>query len=583
MACADECHGGMGGLRLSAPRRHIQPLRRLRALRYIFYRNWLANIENIPLVKTTPNSSAQCDRERGCGVSATWRGHLHTHHKSIVYLDSVPWNLDVDDFTMSNLAISPCPSRTSRDSATRSIKSSEHPGKEAEVEPLHQGQDAKLSQPKYHKLAIFLLILYIPLVIIPWALTCVLAKRPLSASSYYNQHGLSGSDIDRIEKWVVGVNVLISIGSLITIPVLSTLIAQAAVVYSHQHHKDSKYRFQYLVEFANRGWTDAFTLSKSLKWPGGMSNGARNLLFFAAVTVIIGKSEDFKCFVHSLTLHQGSVQQPLYQILVPVEDILVPTCHDTSYMERLIHQRGSTPCSRNVLPAKEIGWEMEPTQMALTQQYEIFPRFLSELAIASLIDVKSNLWNNASDSSANKLMLQDHGNGAFVAALEQGTSTGVLRQHIMRLNSSVECQHIQRAAFPSPCPGERPFTRDSSHGNNLTRICTPGSRGLSPWTVSRNRQDIVEEIYLDVVEQLDPGFPRSVDRHNWTSNYTLRCTATTTRGYFELGNYHNNNTWGASMETWPSPEDMATNYNDYLDFPDPKRPRAGASRYPSEL
>lgn len=166
---------------------------------------------------------------------------------------------------MSDLAISPCPSRASRDSATRSIKSSEHAAKEVELDPLHQSQDFKLSQPKYHKLAIFLLILYIPLVIIPWALICIMAERPLSASSYYNQHGLSNLEIDRIEKWVVSMNVLNSIGSLTTIPVLSTLIAQAAVVYSHQHHKDSNYLFQYLVVFADRDWTDAVTLSMSLK------------------------------------------------------------------------------------------------------------------------------------------------------------------------------------------------------------------------------------------------------------------------------------------------------------------------------
>jgi hypothetical protein len=268
-----------------------------------------------------------------------------------------------------------------------------------------------------------------------------------------------------------------------------------------------------------------------------------------------------------------------------MENILVPTCHDTGYMGYLIYRRFllQSECSRKVPPAKEIGWDMEPTQMALTYQYEIFPQLLGELAVASLNDVKPNLWNNASDSAANKLLLQDHGSGAFVAALEQGTSTGVLRQHIMRLNSSVECQRIQRAAFPSPCPGDRPFTRTFSHGNNMTRICTPGSRGLSPWTMSRSRQDIVEELYIDILEQLEIGNPRLVDHRNLTSNYTLRCTASTTRGYFELGNYRNNNTWSALLEKWPSPEDMATDYNNYLDFSDAKSPRSWAPRYPSEL
>lgn len=135
----------------------------------------------------------------------------------------------------------------------------------------------------------------------------------------------------------------------------------------------------------------------------------------------------------------------------------------------------------------------------------------------------------------------------------------------MRLNSSVECQRIQRAAFPSPCPGDRPFTRIFSHGNNATRICAPGLRRLSSWTMSRSRQDIVGELYIDILERLDIGRRNILGYRNLTSNYTLRCTASTTRSYFELGNYRNNNTWGPLLEKWPSPEEMATVYNNYID------------------
>jgi hypothetical protein len=46
----------------------------------------------------------------------------------------------------------------------------------------------------------------------------------------------------------------------------------------------------------------------------------------------------------------------------------------------------------------------------------------------------------------------------FVAGLPVGATTGVLRQHVMRLNSSVSCEEMDPDDFPSPCPGDRPFT-----------------------------------------------------------------------------------------------------------------------------
>jgi hypothetical protein len=36
-----------------------------------------------------------------------------------------------------------------------------------------------------------------------------------------------------------------------------------------------------------------------------------------------------------------------------------------------------------------------------------------------------------------------------------------------------------------------------------------------------------------------------------------------TRGYFELGNYQNGFTPSGLLESWPTPEDMASDFNDY--------------------
>jgi hypothetical protein len=250
-----------------------------------------------------------------------------------------------------------------------------------------------------------------------------------------------------------------------------------------------------------------------------------------------------------------------------MESILVPTCQDTKYMGnayKVYHT--DRACSKLSLPPRVLGWDMEPTQMSLTYQDEIFQEILSELSVARLGDLKPHLWNDTHRTEVDRMSLSKAGSGSFVATLEQGTSTGVLRQHIARLNSSVTCERIERSAFPSPCPGEKPFTRTLSHEKNLTRICVPGKRGSSPWTMSRSRQDIHEELFLDILEECELGTLRLNDFRNLTSDFTLHCTAATTRGYFELGNYRNNQTWGPLLSTWPSPEEMQSEYNDYFSY-----------------
>lgn len=134
----------------------------------------------------------------------------------------------------------------------------------------------------------------------------------------------------------------------------------------------------------------------------------------------------------------------------------------------------------------------------------------------------------------------------------------------MRLNASVECTLIDRSAFPSVCSGQLPLVRSYSDPGNLTiDICVPGDYATNPWTLSRDRQDLVEEIFVDV------HIPGASQFHEWPSyfyNFTSHCVATTTRGYFELGNIRNNFTAGPLIDVWPDNETMWTQYNDYLNF-----------------
>lgn len=90
---------------------------------------------------------------------------------------------------------------------------------EMEVKPVRVNCDAKCKQLTYHMQAMFLLLVYVPLLVLPWVLTCVIAKRPLSATSYYNSHGFQESDINYRYTSLLTIDVLNSIGSLVTIPI----------------------------------------------------------------------------------------------------------------------------------------------------------------------------------------------------------------------------------------------------------------------------------------------------------------------------------------------------------------------------
>jgi hypothetical protein len=114
----------------------------------------------------------------------------------------------------------------------------------------------------------------------------------------------------------------------------------------------------------------------------------------------------------------------------------------------------------------------------------------------------------------------------------------------MRLNSSIDRTNIPQSESPfggSTCVGARPFIVNSLPTNGSTRhlgVCVPGNFKEFPWTLSRNRQDITEYGFFHI--GYDRGYENNTYQHN--INRTLRCTARTTRGYFELPNQYNNYT-----------------------------------------
>jgi hypothetical protein len=192
--------------------------------------------------------------------------------------------------------------------------------------------------------------------------------------------------------------------------------------------------------------------------------------------------------------------------------------------------------------------------MAVAEHLVIRSRMASELASISIDEYQPNLWNIDAIYDVNPLVFdrdfESQGKSLryrvfqralpyfFVASLPVGTSTGVLRQHLIRLNTSLSCEEMDPDDFPYPCPGDRPFnvSWEGVIGTDV-RVCVPGNYTAVPWTLSRSLQEHTEEMYIDTK---DTNVPSNTEWDSanppFDTSSTIRCTARTTRGYFELGN-----------------------------------------------
>jgi hypothetical protein len=266
----------------------------------------------------------------------------------------------------------------------------------------------------------------------------------------------------------------------------------------------------------------------------------------------------------------GAVQYPLYQLLAPWQAITVPTCADTAYIRGTgyitehcdFQEKLSDGRSYLKKSYVEIGADLEPAQMAAIPASHALALVKTDLSKVSQKTVQPNLWREpgAKDSPDHSRYSSLGDVTGFVAGLPADTTTGVLREHIMRLNSSVSCVSKSTSEYPATCSGSSPVQASYSYDGGFepvtADICAPGNSEISPWRPDRNLQEISEEVYFKIT-----GFSLGADM-------TIHCTARTTRGYFELGNTHNGGSFGPLLEKWPHDEYPygVLKFNDYFGF-----------------
>ncbi|PLB37508.1 uncharacterized protein BDW47DRAFT_117926 [Aspergillus candidus] len=409
---------------------------------------------------------------------------------------------------------------------------------------------------RYRKLTVYLLIFYVPLLVIPWVLTCVMSGSPApngnSGQRYFPQYGLAAHGVYSMLSWVAAIRTLNSIASVATIPVTSTLLAQAAVVYTQKRKALQRLTLRQLFALADRRWSDVTAVLEAARTAG---RGIGSPFLWLGMGLIA----------------LSAVQHPLQQLLVSWESIPVMTCLDNP-----------TGACGSMTPVV-VGYDPEPADLATIHQNRVVQEVMSSLATFNMLDLETHLWPDPSYLDDHVAVITDptwrqtlrywamgettsgddvmnHTPNFFVTALQNATGTGVLREHALRFNSSAWCDKIPRAKFPEPCPGKRPFYRSLSKSPFLDiRVCAPGEYGVHPWSLSRNRQEIGEDLYLDVVDG-------RINTPDPVANFTLHCRTSTTRGYFELGNHMNSQIYGPLLGEWPDPDTMAREFNDELNL-----------------
>ena len=145
---------------------------------------------------------------------------------------------------------------------------------------------------RYQKRSLALLAVYLPFLIVPWILTCVLAVRPLGLLSYWNQAGQYSPGLYReMRFWARFVGVTDAIASVLTVPITSALLAHGAVAYCQRTNIKRSLNLRQTFTLADRGWADLSILWHALRPEADGSPNAKGMtslyLWMAAAMILL--------------------------------------------------------------------------------------------------------------------------------------------------------------------------------------------------------------------------------------------------------------------------------------------------------
>ncbi|KAF5228881.1 hypothetical protein FAUST_10783 [Fusarium austroamericanum] len=359
---------------------------------------------------------------------------------------------------------------------------------------------------RYRKRSVWILGFYLPILIVPWVLTCILMHGPIFLPSYINQRGeYSMTDMQKIQDWSTVISIPSRIAVTLGLPIVSALMAQAVVVYSQL-----------------------------------LKKGQENKLNPPVI-----------------------IQPPLQSLPVPHDPLTVITCNDNPVE---ITNRDKT-CNGTGAESRVVGIDPEPNVMELIPRNLAVNLIRQKIKSFSMSDGQTNLWHEVTNyipSAVEQQRAQTFGwiqkrrpyINYFASSLANDTATGILREHAMRINSSISCK---AGNVPPTCLGPTPFftifNRTGFATSGIKAIeCVEGNQSADMW------------LRLEVAQQSDGSRVDGQALRQDVTAFNLSCRASSTRGYFEMGNQWNNRVFEPLLNEWPTRDDIRTNFNDYGSF-----------------
>ncbi|TLD33232.1 hypothetical protein PspLS_01116 [Pyricularia sp. CBS 133598] len=383
------------------------------------------------------------------------------------------------------------------------------PGLRSDVDP------AMMRNKSRHFTTLVVFMVYLVLLLISWVAACVYSLRPsLSTSNYEDAQGkLSPEALQSVTSWTTAIRALNTAVAISTIPVVSAILAHAAVVYAQRENESNKLSPRQLLSLADEPWA---------RLTANHTSG------FALLGLILVTY----CVLFSF----------IRAVAIKPQELRVISCLDDPA------RRHAGPGCESRIPSTfmTLGFDPTPTSVDQVPRDRIVRRVADKLVTGQSATEQPYLWydytesdpaTNPENSQAHTLSSYlDHpnrGNSYFVSALPSTTNTGVLRESAMRLKSSVECEIIGYKSYPTSCNGTQSFEGAFRSAGVQVKFCVlQMSMPLNP---GRGRRQILEELFLDSTIPDDSEIRNTAVR----ANYTARCIANSTRDYFELPNLRN--------------------------------------------
>lgn len=109
---------------------------------------------------------------------------------------------------------------------------------------------------RYHWSTIILLVLYLPLLIIPWIIVCVLDVKPLVlyGSSYQTTGWYTPTDIAWVPRWVRASNILACACSAFAFPLVTAVVSHASVAFVQNVRPGQSVNARQLLSLADGCW-----------------------------------------------------------------------------------------------------------------------------------------------------------------------------------------------------------------------------------------------------------------------------------------------------------------------------------------